>query len=788
MSNNLLSIPFKTTYQTNVKDPTRAWLQANGGAHPDAFRADLNRWQELRKEVVGGTVHISRVEAILKYHAQLTAILTKLPADIQLEVAYAPAFQPDVVPITLRNLVFERAAVVFNLAALYSQLADAEDRNHIDGIKSAISYYQQASGTMSFLRGVVLQKLVFSPDDEQVPEDLSVSVIHSLEWLMLAQAQECFWQKAKLDNYKNGLIARLAANTASLYQQALNTIRDASPSVKHVFPAYWLSHIETKSHHFEAVAQYRKSIDELEASNYGLEIARLSQSQIEAKKAYDISRRGKVNLSVTRDAQSILEAVQKRVAQAERDNDLIYHHEVPPATAIPQIGHAAIAQLMVPPGLANPTSILGTNDVILGELLGWGAREAISIYNDRKNNLLEGKIIQEAKQQKALADSTLQHLNLPSSLEALERPMGLPPSLLKKAEEVRLENGPSKIEHALEDLQRLARQDLDILNEAMDILDGEASEDETIRRDNTRLDRLPSHEANVEFIEKERRYRSILDQARASDDTIRQKWDEWERNITELTWDEADLEASVPSSVSRAASSSGAETKKHSRALRVLLESLDTLERDRTQVVRRAQTLANADDIQPLILKAASGFERLTTVEPVMFETVSDAELVKYDKFIVDLGVFGTKQAEILASIKSRNDMFLQSRRDDSTVKDREHALQSLDLSYHKYQEIIQNLQEGIKFYNDLAGIFIQFRDSCKNWRNERKQEIYSLTRATRNVSLHSQEDERPVAVAPVPSSPKKRATGKSSGLPGINSSDWGFEELVPLRPPGSDK
>lgn len=71
----------------------------------------------------------------------------------------------------------------------------------------------------------------------------------------------------------------------------------------------------------------------------------------------------------------------------------------------------------------------------------------------------------------------------------------------------------------------------------MDILDNEASEDEAVRK-STKLDRLSSHEANVGFVEKERRYRSILAQAYSSDETVRQKWDEWEANIIELTWSE----------------------------------------------------------------------------------------------------------------------------------------------------------------------------------------------------------------------------------------------------------
>ncbi len=40
---------------------------------------------------------------------------------------------------------------------------------------------------------------------------------------------------------------------------------------------------------------------------------------------------------------------------------------------------------------------------------------------------------------------------------------------------------------------------------------------------------------------------------------------------------------------------------------------------------------------------------------------------------------------------------FLSSRREDSSVKEREYALQSLDLSYHKYKEIVRHLDEGIQ-------------------------------------------------------------------------------------------
>lgn len=71
----------------------------------------------------------------------------------------------------------------------------------------------------------------------------------------------------------------------------------------------------------------------------------------------------------------------------------------------------------------------------------------------------------------------------------------------------------------------------------MGILDTEASEDESTRKEYP-INRPPSHEVNVELTDKGERYRHILDQAQDSDETVRQKWYEWEEHIRQLTLDE----------------------------------------------------------------------------------------------------------------------------------------------------------------------------------------------------------------------------------------------------------
>lgn len=71
----------------------------------------------------------------------------------------------------------------------------------------------------------------------------------------------------------------------------------------------------------------------------------------------------------------------------------------------------------------------------------------------------------------------------------------------------------------------------------MDVLDHEASEDETARKE-VPMKRPPSHEANRDLVQKQERYRSILTQAAASDEVVRQKWREWEKAILQLVSDE----------------------------------------------------------------------------------------------------------------------------------------------------------------------------------------------------------------------------------------------------------
>jgi programmed cell death 6-interacting protein len=75
---------------------------------------------------------------------------------------------------------------------------------------------------------------------------------------------------------------------------------------------------------------------------------------------------------------SLLDTVQASLARAQRDNDLIYHHDIPAGAALPPIQETSLAAATIPPGLLDPKTVLGNMQPLFGGLMGWGAREAIS--------------------------------------------------------------------------------------------------------------------------------------------------------------------------------------------------------------------------------------------------------------------------------------------------------------------------------------------------------------------------------------------------------------------------
>jgi len=174
-----------------------------------------------------------------------------------------------------------------------------------------------------------------------------------------------------------------------------------------------------------------------------------------------------------------------------------------------------------------------------------------------------------------------------------------------------------------------------------------------------------------------------------------------------------------------------------------------------------------------------------------MFEDTFEKEMGKYDKFKSALEEGETTQREILAQLKERRKALIASRQNDPTVKQREHAIQSLELAYHKCREIEANLAEGTRFHQDFAVLLKSFKDECQQWVDQRSSELELLARSMAAVSLSKSDEETgednalPTPVSPRRDLPPTKAPGV--GLPPPGSDDW-KEVALPPPPPGASR
>ncbi|KAL7422504.1 pH-response regulator protein palA/rim20 [Cryptotrichosporon argae] len=730
-------------------------------AHPDSFKADVNALVAMRKEWVEpkAEAHPEIAKGLLKYHAQLAFVATKFPSNISLVFAYHAPFPqlysltPDAA-VALPSFTFERASVLFNIAAVYASLAAAEQRSDAEGIKRALNYLSSSAGVLDHIVSAVLPVLKSELSSSQAAGyDMTESFLTALREFVLAEAQECFWQQAVLQGkYKHGVIAKLSMKVSEYYKAALAAANGTDTPTTGYFPPVWIGHIVTKQMHFEAAAQYRLSQEDLEKARYGEEIARLRAAEALAKKGLDSGKKN-VSEAVLGDLRNLAAAVKTALERAVRDNDLVYVAPVPPINQLAPIAGAGMVKLAVPPEVAEPIAWLMSGgagvEPLFAALVPYGVHLALSIYDDRRDTLIR-ELDGRREELDGIAASTLQSLNLPGSIQALERPVGLPPSLLRKAEEVEAAGGSRKVRELLVEVSRLARGVANLRSDVMDVLDQEAHESEQLveRRPQLAESRPPSHVANQHLVGMAQQYDETIKQAAGSDATVRAKWEEWRPQIEILEQGEDVINDHVPSTSGVSALPPAV------RPLRALLEQLDDRIANRAAIVVEARHVATADDVRPEVLQEASRLAHGGSgdVDPSAFAPIFENALAKYDRFKRDVAAEASEQERLLDDIRAQNDAFLAERKVDPTVKAREQRLQEMDAAYWKWREIVDNAEEGIKFYHGLGELLRQLKEACVQFLNARRADVGGLTAQLQHVSINNSPALSPVATPSAPS------------------------------------
>jgi programmed cell death 6-interacting protein len=387
----------------------------------------------------------------------------------------------------------------------------------------------------------------------------------------------------------------------------------------------------------------------------------------------------------------------------------------------------------IPKEVSEPSSFIGDHGEfgrpLFAQLVPFAVHVAASIYEERRDRVINSNIIDELELLTTKIHDLLQSLNLPGSLQALEKPLGLPPTLLSHAEEIRQVDALRRLERSFADTAKLKSSDEAMFIEGREVLSAERTEDERLRlRYGTdRWARPDSKSAAEKLYAQVAEIEGYLKSAANSDELVKSKFRECEDILRILSGTDRDIGNFVPSS---RRVNIPPKLEAGAGKLRTSLNDVNRLESRRRRKIESIREKAKKDDINKAILDEAARLEREypgMQIAPAQFEEFFEQRLARYDPEIEAVRAEALEQDRILESLESANTAFLSARKGDTSSKEREQALQKLENAYFKYKEIVNNLEVGRKFYNDLSKIVGRFRDDCKAFSYSRRSEAVQM-------------------------------------------------------------
>ena len=400
-----------------------------------------------------------------------------------------------------------------------------------------------------------------------------------------------------------------------------------------------------------------------------------------------------------------------------------------------------MAVARVPPQVAKPYDYFGDHAEfgpgLFTKLVPFSVHVSVSIYEERRDRLVNNNIITELETMTDKLHEILSSLNLPGSLQALEKPLGLPGTLAQHADEIRQADALNRLQRGLADIDKLCASDRAIFEEGKALLAAEEDEDRSFRlkhgtqrwsRPESRAE--PSHEGGARLWNQAAEIDGYFASSTSSDAVVREKFTAVKDTLAILAGPDRGLMDYIPNSRKTEIPEL---LKPAIGKLRIVYNDVLRLESRRRKRVESLKARSRADDVKGDILAEAARLERTypnTAIVPAHFEEFFDKRLDSlYEPEIEAVEKERSDQEKLVADIQRSNREFETQKRSigEKGSHEREKALQRLDNAYYKYKEIVSNVEVGRKFYNDLGRIVEGFRNQARHWVNERRKEARAL-------------------------------------------------------------
>ncbi|XP_062987275.1 rhophilin-1 [Elgaria multicarinata webbii] len=247
----MIPLGLKETKELDWAPPLKEMIWDHYGEDGALFETEIQNLVELRQAMRTPSRNEAGLELLMEYYSQLYFLDNRFfPTNKNLGLFFHWYDSLTGVPSHQRALAFEKGSVLFNIGALHTQIGARQDRTTLQGVDCAIEAFQRASGAFNYLK----------ENFSNAPSlDMSTASLNMLVRLMIAQVQECVFEKVLLLRAQSDFLtclqlAQEAARVEEVYSLVYQTM--TQPHVKDYVPFSWTTMVHVKSEHFKALSHY----------------------------------------------------------------------------------------------------------------------------------------------------------------------------------------------------------------------------------------------------------------------------------------------------------------------------------------------------------------------------------------------------------------------------------------------------------------------------------------------------------------------------------------------------
>ncbi|KAI0767637.1 BRO1-like domain-containing protein [Fomes fomentarius] len=793
----MISIPKKTTDEVDWTGPIRNAIAHSYGEDPDNYGQECANLQRCRQDAVKGAGSDMTAKDLLhKYFGQLELLELRF-SEIRVNFPWRDAFTNKLT--TQTSIAFEKASIIFQIAATHSAIAASQNRADPEGLKRAFYYFRTTAGMLTYIN----DNFLHAPST-----DLSREVIKFLVGLILAQATEVFLEKCTDEKKSNALVAKVAAQTAFMYTSLSEEVKEFMG--KGIFDRNWVTVVQAKAKYFTSVSQYYRGLADSTAGKHGDALVRFTVAETTAKEA-NRTASSFASLFVTQmspnlppDAGPALQELTKahlamitdKKNEAQRENDLIYNAVLPSPETLPQIDKAAVATpITIQEVYASPDvqKVIGVD--LFVRLIPLSVHESASVYSEEKAKLVRGEV-ENADNAEAEVKSTLESLGIKEGLVRFkaiaEGGVGgeaeLPVDVRRWKEDIAVMEGRESVDSIMSELNRMkdtVRRELDGINRD---LDTESRECEAMR---VKYDHLwtqaPSASLTKTLRQDLKANLQALDAAAQSDQQVVNMWNPFRSEVQLLLSPEIEEVFRASAQDGGAGSENlldldvGSELKDDEERAKIgqfvdeieeRFGRLNKIQHERKQVLKDLKDKVQQDDVSHLLLLN----RRNTGVESTLFA----GELEKFRPYQQRLAATVHHEQVTLQELttlwRGLKDIAGRgpgAKKWEEREKRKKDTVRRFSRARDVYMEVRDGLAKGLQFYTELTELTAALKRNASSFisgRNVEREALASQAETEKRLAIPKPSTSSAFGnKPPVPPPPPKPSTGLESSFASLN-------------------